>query len=119
MIKEIAGVVFVVWGIIDAIKYHLQASKIRKVRSGREHSRMFLNMAIGNDIYRFVYFWYINRDLYVLFTALLAIVFMVEYWWALYLYYPYRYRNLNGFKRPNILIYLINSLLPNSIRRRL
>lgn len=119
MIKTIAGFFFILWGILDAIKYHLQASKIRKVKTAKEHSRMFLNMAIGNDIYRFIYFWYVNRDLYVLFTAFLAIIFMFEYWWMIYLYYPYKKRNKNRFKKPNIFIYVVNSLLPNSLRKHL
>jgi hypothetical protein len=119
MFKEFAGYLFILWGILDAIKYHLQASRIRKVKTAKEHSRMFLNMAIGNDLYRFIYFLFINRDYYVLFTALLAIIFMLEYWWEIYSHYPYRCRKLNNFKKPNITLYVINSILPNRIRRRL
>jgi len=119
MFNTIAGYVFIAWGIIDAIKYHLQAARIRKVKSGKEHSRMFLNMAIGNDLYRLLYFWFVNKDFYVLATALLAIVFMLEYWWELYLYYPYRNRTKCNFKRPDIFTYIVNSLLPNHLRRHL
>ena len=119
MIKAIAGAIFVIWGYLDAIKYHLQASKIRKVKSAKEHSRMFLNMAIGNDLYRFIYFWFIDRNIYVLITALLAIIFMLEYWFMIYLYYPYRRRNQKNFKKPSVFIYFINSLLPNRTRKHL
>jgi hypothetical protein len=119
MIKEIAGYIFVIWGILDAYKYELQALKILKVKSAKEHSRMFLNMAIGNDIYRFVYFFFVNKDWYVLATALLAIVFMLHYWFMIYLHYPYRRRNYYNFKRPNAFIYFINSLLPNRVRKHL
>ena len=122
MIKEVSGLIFVIWGILDAYKYELQALKIRKVKSAKEHSRMFLNMAIGNDIYRFVYFWFINRDLYVLATAILAMVFMLHYWWEIYKFYPYKKypkEVIKTMQRPNMLLYIVNSLLPNKIRKHL
>lgn len=118
MLNEIAGYIFVIWGILDAVKYEIQAQKIRKVKSAREHSRMFLNMAIGNDVYRFIYFYFFNRDWYVLFTALLAIIFMLHYFWEIYKFYPYKIK-ANKIKRPSIILYTINSLLPNRIRKHL
>ncbi len=118
MIKEITGMIFILWGILDAYKYELQASKIRKVKSAKEHSRMFLNMAIGNDVYRLIYFWFINKDWYVLITALLAIIFMLDYWLQIYRFYPYRQKKYQN-KKPDILSYLVNSLLPNHLRKHL
>lgn len=119
MIKEMAGLIFIGWGVLDAVKYELQASKIRNVKSAKEHSRMFLNMAIGNDVYRLAYFWFINKDYYVLATAILAIIFMLDYWYQIYRFYPYRNRTKPNFKRPDIFTYVVNSLLPNHLRRHL
>jgi hypothetical protein len=39
--------------------------------------------------------------------------------YIVYLFYPYKYRNLLNFKKPCIIIYIINALTPNCKRRRL
>lgn len=115
---NILGLIMTFFGVFDAVKYHWNTSKIRKAQSSREHSRMFLNVALFNDFARILY-GLCKPDWYVLASALLATVFMLECWWAIYQYYPYRYRNLKNFKRPNVFAYFVNSLLPNSIRKRL
>ena len=105
-------------GFLDAYKYHVGARKIRAVRTARGHSRNFLNWAIRNDIVRIIYLL-IHFDLYLLISSVLALLFMCEMWYEIYLHYSYKTRGLPNFKRPNICLYLLNSTLPNSVRKRL
>lgn len=117
-LTNIIGFVLIFTGVFDASKYAIQALKIQKAKSAKNFSRKFMNIAIGNDIIRIVYgllIW----DVYIVITGVLAFVTMMYMWWEIYLWYPYRYRNLINFKRPNVFVYLINSLLPNKIRKRL
>jgi len=119
LITNISGIILIFWGYFDAIKYYFQAQKIKQIKSARGNSRKFINMAIGNDAYRLFYFYFIDRNYYVLTTSILALICMIYLWWQIYWYYPYKCRGLDGFKRPGILLFLINSLLPNRIRKRL
>ena len=119
VIRTLAGILLVIWGYGDAVKYHFQCQAIRQVHLAKGHSRKFINLAIGNDKYRLFYFFFIDRNFYLLLATLTALFFMLELWFTQYKYYPYRMRGCPNFKRPNIFVYLINSMLPNKIRRRL
>lgn len=118
-IRNLAGIGLCIWGYIDGVKYWFEARKIIEHRSSKGHSRKFINMAMGNDIYRLFYFFFIDRNFYVLFTSALALFFMLYMFWQLYKYYPYRMRGCSNFKRPNLWIYFINSILSNKLRKRL
>jgi hypothetical protein len=118
-VKTVFGLIITFFGYLDAWKYYIEARKIAYVKSSRGHSRKFINIAIANDLIRLVYFLTIDRNLYLLISCLFALIFMGMMFWQIYLWYPYRKRGLNNFKRPNILIYTINSLMPNSLRKRL
>jgi len=117
-LKELFGGLLIVTSIFDAIKYSLQANKIRYTKTAKSQSRKFINFAILNDIVKLIY-GFIILDWYIIISSLLAIGCMFDLWYTTYLYYPYRCRGLIGFKKPNILFYLMNSILPNSIRKRL
>ncbi len=119
MYKELAGLILVFWGYFDAIKYYYQAQKINQIKSAKGNSRKFINMAISNDLYRLFYFYVFDRNYYVLATSFLALICMLYLWWTVYYFYPYKCRGLYGFKRPSIFIYILNSILPNRLRRRL
>ena len=116
---NILGVILTITGVFDAVKYHWQAMSIRKVQLARGHSRKFINAAIINDLVRLVYFIYVKPDLYLLVSSIVAIICMVELYGVIYIYYPYRMRGCFNFKRPNLLLYIINSFLPNQNRKRL
>lgn len=115
----ILGIILTITGIFDAIKYHWQAISIRKVGLAKGHSRKFINVAIVNDLIRLVYFIFIKPDVYLLVSSIVALICMFELYGVIYWFYPYRMRGCLNFKRPNIFIYLINSLLSNKIRKRL
>lgn len=116
---DILGWLLVITGFFDGYKYHIEAQKIRSVRTAKGHSRKFINWAASIDMYRLYYLLHSNRDIFLILATTLAILFMLEMWWVIYIYYPYRRRRLKGFRRPNVLLYLWNSLLPNSIRRKM
>jgi hypothetical protein len=121
---EIVGFYLIWTGFWDAWKYHWQSNSIKKIGIAKGHSRKFINVALHNDHMRtiyliLVYLVYGRLDWFLLSSSLVAIFTMTELWFVIYLYYPYRMRGCPNFKRPNILLYVINSLQPNRIRKRL
>jgi len=119
IIRHLAGIVLVLWGYSDGIKYHFQTQKIKEVKSAKGSSRKFINLALGNDKYKLFYFFFIIRDFYVLLTSFIALFFMYELFFIIYKYYPYRMRGCSNFKRPSLWDYFVNSLVPNKHRKRL
>jgi len=117
-LKDILGGLLVITSIFDALKYSIQARKIQRVKSAKSMSRRFINFALINDFVKLGY-GFIIRDLFIMISSILALICMIDLWLQIYKYYPYRCRGLSHFKKPNIILYTINSILPNSIRRRL
>lgn len=106
-------------GIWDAYKYKIMSNKMAKFKSSKEHSRTFLN---GSIIYRILLWLYASivlNDWVIKWTCAIALLTLGEAWYTMYIHYPYKGRGLNNFKRPSMLKYAINSLLPNHIRKRL
>jgi hypothetical protein len=120
-ILHITGILLTITGIFDAVKYHWSATAIRKTKTARGQSRKFINAALFNDLVRLVHCTLLP-DWYLVLSSALALIFMCEHWYIVYLYYPYKYypreRKIE-LKRPNILRYLWNSFLPNRIRKHL
>lgn len=117
-LKDIVGGLLIFTSVFDAAKYSIQALKISKAKSAKNMSRKFTNFAILNDLVKLLY-GIVIMDLFIIGSSILALGCMFHLWWETYLWYPYRCRGLLGFKRPNIVLYLINSLLSNRIRKRL
>jgi hypothetical protein len=117
-VKEVFGILLILTGCLDAIKYSLQAWRIEKAQSAKIQSRKFVLMAIGNDIVKTVYSVLI-MDIYIFLSSILALVCMLHLWYVVYLFYPYKHRGLVHFKRPNIIKFTINALIPNQIREHL
>ena len=117
-LKTIFGVLLILTGILDAGKYSLQAWKIQKVGTAKAQSRKFVLMAIGNDLIKTIYSVCI-LDIYIFLSSVLALVCMLHLWIIVYQLYPYRHRGLYNFRRPNILIFTLNAMIPNRIRKRL
>jgi hypothetical protein len=118
LIKDIIGGILVITSIFDAWKYVWNAKSISKIGTARGHSRKFINAAILNDTVKLSYGIVIS-DLFIILSSLLALGTMAFLFYTIYKYYPYKYRGLLNFKRPNIFLYIINSILPNRLRRRL
>lgn len=118
LLLSITGILLTITGMWDGYKYHWSAMAIRKAKTARGQSRKFINAALSNNIIRIVH-CFILPDWWLVISSLFALIFMFEHWWAVYIYYPYRYRGLIGFKKPNIIIYMFNSILPNRLRKRL
>jgi len=118
ILKDILGGLLIITSIFDALKYSLQARRIQKAETAKSMSRKFINFALTNDFVKLSY-GVVIQDLFIIFSSILALGCMIDLWWQIYYWYPYKCRGLNGFKRPNIILYLINSILPNRIRKRL
>jgi hypothetical protein len=118
ILKDVLGGLLILTSIFDAFKYSLQARKIQKEKTARSMSRKFINFALTNDFVKLSYGITIG-DLFIMCSSVLALICMLDLWWQIYLFYPYRMRGCSNFRRPNLLLYTVNSILPNSIRRRL
>jgi uncharacterized protein with PQ loop repeat len=118
LIKDILGGLLIVTSIFDAFKYSLQARKIQKEKTAKSMSRKFINFALMNDFVKLAY-GIIIGDLFIIASSILALICMIDLWWQIYWFYPYHMRGCSNFKRPNLLLYTVNSILPNKIRKRL
>jgi hypothetical protein len=121
---QVVGYYMILTGFWDAYKYHWQSQSIKKVGLARGHSRKFINAAIHNDHVRVLYLFlsgllYTRFDWFLISSAVLAIVYMTELFFIIYRYYPYKMRGCPSYRRPNVFIYFINSLIPNKLRKRL
>lgn len=117
-IKDIIGIILIASSLLDAWKYIWQARAIIRIKLAKGHSRKFVNAALFNDVIKMVY-GIVIRDIFITISSLLALGTISFNFYVIYLYYPYRQRGLWNFKRPNILIYFINSLIPNRYRKKL
>jgi hypothetical protein len=119
-IRNIAGIVLTLLGFLDGYKYRLESLKIRECRTSEGHSRKFINIALSNDLFKLFYFVFIDQNIYVLVSTIFALICMVDMFWAIYLYYSYcTYPKRVTIKRPNLYIYIINSLIFNKYRTKL
>jgi hypothetical protein len=118
ILVNLFGMLLIGTGILDAAKYAIQGRKIQVAKSAKNFSRQFMNFALGNDIVKLIY-GIIIADVYIILTSIFALVTMLYMWYQIYLWYPYKYRNLLNWKRPYIYTYIVNSLLPNKTRKRL
>lgn len=121
ILTEILGILVIIFGILDGIKYYWFAKKIQEVKSSRAYSRKGLNVAIFNDVIRILYGLCIH-DWFIILSGMFASVTMMYCWWEIYLYYPYRHypkEKTIRLIRPNIFVYIWNSILPNRFRPKL
>ena len=115
---QLLGFALIISGVWDGYKYHYLAVAIRKIGTAKGQSRKFCNVALVKDLFIFLYMM-VNFDLYILLLTLVGFIFTTELLITIYIFYPYRYRNLLHFKRPSFWKYFINSWQLNRTRRRL
>lgn len=115
---NIFGILLIGTSILDAAKYELEARRIIEAKTAQNRSRKFINWALLNDCVKLGY-GIVIFDLYIILTSILSLITMCHMFYAQYLYYPYKYRNLLNWKRPSLFVYIINSWLPNSLRKKL
>jgi disulfide bond formation protein DsbB len=123
-IVQILGYYMLITGFYDAYKYHWQHQAIKKVGIAKGHSRKFILAALHNDHIKIMYLFfsgllYSRFDWFLISTSIIAVFYMTELFFTIYRFYPYRMRGCPNFKRPNLILYLINSIMPNRIRKRL
>jgi len=117
--KSLFGIFLILTSIGDGFKYTIQAIKIRQNKSSKNISRKFLNLAILNDIVKLIYGAITPTDFYIITSSLFALICMCHMYYEQWVFYPYKKRGLINFKHPNIFIYIVNSILPNRLRRHL
>lgn len=118
VVKTTFGVLLLLTSLLDAAKYSLQAWRIERAKSAKIQSRKFVLMAIGNDLVKTTYSILI-MDIYIFLSSILALICMFHLWYICWVWYPYKYRGLTYFKRPSMLKFTINAMIPNHIREKL
>jgi hypothetical protein len=118
VLKDFFGGLLILTSIFDGWKYVWNAKSIIKIGTAKGHSRKFINAAILNDIIKLGY-GIVIADIFIICSSIYALGTMIFLFYTIYRYYPYRCRGLDGFKKPNLFLYIINSITPNQIRKRL
>ena len=106
-------------GMLDSWKYRFIAQKVSRLKSSREVSRKFINVSIIYRIFLFIYSVWILKDWVLIWSCIIALYTSCDAFYTVYLYYPYKKRGLKNFKRPSLMKYIINSLLPNRFAKKL
>ena len=107
-------------GYFDAEKYETQRSKIIRLKTAKSQSRMFLNKAFVLDIGKLIYVLYkYSNDWILILISVAPLLTIARVYWTTYLYYPYKLRGLQHFKRPSFWTYFLNSWISNKKRKRL
>ena len=119
ILTEILRYSLFIMGVWDSFKYKIMSNKMAKLKSGKEHSRTFLNGSIIYRVLLWLYAWLILKDWVITWTCVIALFTLAEAWYTLYIFYPYKTRGFKNFKRPSIWKYFWNSILPNHVRTRL
>lgn len=109
----------IIWaGVADAYKYSRLRQKIVKNQSSKNVSRMFSLIAIKCDII-FILYVLLIKDPFLIFVRGVALYTTVDLYYHIYLYYPFKTRRLNNFKKPSLWVFLLNTLEFNNTRKRL
>lgn len=116
---QIFAVLVFITGLLDSHKYRDLTRKIKRYNTSRGISRTFINKAFLYKIVVLVWAIFYLKDWAISLSSLYALYTIVELFWNTYLNYPYKCKNLKGFKRPNLVKYIWNSILPNKIAGRL
>lgn len=119
LLTEILRWAVLLASIVDSYKYKFLTNKISRLKSSREVSRKFINVSIFHKILLLIYSLIILKDWVITWSCIIAIYTSLEAFYYVYLFYPYKMRGLKNFKRPSILEYTLNSILPNKNRKRL
>jgi|SRR3972149_10780079 len=118
-IWTILGFFVLLSSILDSWKYRLLTKKVQRYKSSRSISRTFTNCAIFHKICLLLWAGLYLKDFTVTASTFFALFTSCELFYWSYIWYPYKQRGLKNFKRPGLIKYIINSLLPNHIRIRL
>ena len=119
MFWTILGIFVLIAGLLDSWKYRLLTSKIRIHKSSKGQSRLFTNVAIFHKLLLSIWSIFYLHDPVVAIATILALYTSCELWYTIWVYYPFKNRGRFGFKRPNVLYYIYNSLLPNKFAKKL
>jgi len=119
IIIEILKYVVLITGIFDAYKYRLQAIKVCRLKSSREISRMSLMYAIFHRIPLLLYVWLVLNDKILIIISCMALYTMLESFYHVYEFYPYRGRGRKNFKKPSMWVFVKDIFSKNTYGKRL
>jgi len=109
----------IITGILDAFKYKFLSNKIARLKSSREISRKFINISLLKNFILLIWAYFYLEDGAVTWCCLISLYTGVEAFMVIFNHYPYKMRGCKNFKKPSIWAYTLNSVLPNSKRKRL
>lgn len=116
---QLFGFIVLIAGVLDSYKYRLLVKKIKNLKSSNGVSRQFINIAIFHKIVLSIWAVFYLKDYVVALSSLLALYTSLELWYFCWKFFPFLGRGKFGYKKPKVLKYIWNSLLPNKIAGRL
>ena len=116
---DIFGWLLIYIRFVDGWTYKILADKIKKVGLANGHSRKAANLHILINLWMVLYFIFHTHDIYMAIAMAINTGFVVYYWNIIRIFYPYKFRGLTNFKKPSLIKYTINSLMPNKFRKKL
>ena len=111
--------IVLITGMLDSYKYKLQAQKVCRLKSSGQISRMSLVYAIGHRIPLLIYVWLLLKDNILIIISCTALYTMLEAFYYVYQFYPYRNRGLKNFKKPSIWVFIRDIFSKNKYGKRL
>ena len=116
---EILKYTVLLTGMLDSYKYKLQAQKVCRLKSSGQISRLSLLYAIIHRMPLLLYVWLALGDNILIIISCIALYTMIEAFYYVYAFYPYRSRGLKNFKKPSIFLFIKDTITPNKYGKRL
>ena len=76
-LKDILGLILIISGLCNGVRYHWSASSIRSAGTAKGHSRKSMNTGMLDDFIRFLY-GFAAQDLFIVIAAFVCLIFMAE-----------------------------------------
>ena len=106
-------------GILDSYKYKLMTQKVSRLKASGQISRKFLVWSIINRVVLLLYVWLKLNDWVLILTSIIALYTMLEAFYYVYEFYPYRNRGLKNFRKPSMWVFIKDIFSKHTYGKRL
>ena len=108
-----------VLGFMDAYKYKLMTQKVARLKASGQIPRKFLVWSILNRIVLLLYVWLELHDWILFTTSAIALYTMLEAFYYVYEFYPYRGRGRKNFRKPSMWVFIKDIFSKHTYGKRL
>lgn len=108
-----------VFGFMGAYKYKLMSQKICMLKASGQIPRKFLVWSLVEKSVLLLYVWLQFHDRILITTCMIALYLMIEAFYHVYEFYPYRGRGRKNFKKPSMWVFIKDIFSKNTYGKRL